>query len=71
MTDQRFVMDTNIFILLFNERLAESLPTGGIRCSVITKMEPLSFPDLSADEETLIRDRLSSITVHALGGKPV
>jgi predicted nucleic acid-binding protein len=66
MTNQRFVVDTNIFILLFNERLVEPLPTGDISCSIITEMELLSFPDLSAAEERLIRERLSSIMVHAL-----
>ena len=46
MNTDRFLVDTNIFILLFNDSLAEPLPDGEIVCSVITEMELLSFPDI-------------------------
>ncbi len=47
----RFLLDSNIFILLFNNRLSENLPEGEIACSIITEMELLSFPRLSVQEE--------------------
>ena len=60
----RFLLDSNIFILLFNDRLSENLPEGEIACSIITEIELLSFPLLSAQEEKIIRDCLSAIAVY-------
>ena len=60
----RFLLDSNIFILLFNDQLSENLPKGEIACSIITEMELLSFPRLSAQEEKMIRDCLSAIAVY-------
>ncbi len=60
----RFLLDSNIFILLFNDRLSENLPEGEIACSIITEMELLSFPRLSAQEEKMIRNCLSTIAVY-------
>lgn len=62
----RFVIDTNIFILLFNDRLAEPLPAGELSCSVITEMELLSFPQLTRSEEALIRERLAELAVYTI-----
>lgn len=56
MNSERFVIDTNIFILRVNDRLAELLPRGEIICSVITEIELLSFPALTSAEETLLRN---------------
>lgn len=59
-----FVLDTNVFILLFNGRLAENLPEGDFVCSIVTEIELLSFPRLTAAEEGLIRAHLAEIRVH-------
>ena len=64
MNTDRFLVDTNIFILLFNDSLAEPLPDGEIVCSVITEMELLSFPDITPSEEILIRTMLADMTVY-------
>ena len=63
MSQQRFLLDTNIFILLFNQRLAEPIPAGVHLCSVMTELELLSFPSLTQEEEKLIRDRIADMTV--------
>lgn len=60
----RFLLDSNIFILLFNNRLSENLPEGEIACSIITEMELLSFPRLCVQEEKMIRWCLSTIAVY-------
>ena len=67
MSSERFVIDTNIFILRSNDRLAELLPRGEIICSVITEMELLSFPKLTSSEETLIRTALSKVAIYGIG----
>ena len=66
MNSERFLIDTNIFILLFNNRLAEPLPRGEIACSVITEMELLSFPALTPSEEALIREMLANVTIYGI-----
>ncbi|MCB9076010.1 MAG: type II toxin-antitoxin system VapC family toxin [Anaerolineaceae bacterium] len=60
MESERFLIDTNIFILLFNDRLTESFPDGEIGYSIITEMELRSFPALTSAEEILIRDQLAT-----------
>ena len=67
MNTDRFLVDTNIFILLLNERLAEPLPDGEIVCSVITEMELLSFPAITPPEEALVRKMLADMTVYDIG----
>jgi predicted nucleic acid-binding protein len=52
------VVDTNIFILLFNNRLDEAIPGGNLGYSVITEIELLSFATLSQTDEQLIRSHL-------------
>ena len=66
MNSERCVIDTNIFILRINDRLAELLPRGEIICSVITEMELLSFPKLTSSEETLIRAALSKVSIYGI-----
>jgi predicted nucleic acid-binding protein len=66
MSANRFILDTNIFILLFNDRLLDALPDGELGCSVITEMELLSHPSLTASEEALIQERLSVLTVYGI-----
>ena len=61
---ERFLIDTNIFILLFNDRLAESLPDGEIVCSIITEIELLSLPTLTSAEDVIIRERLAELTIY-------
>lgn len=56
-----YLIDTNIFILLFNGQLADPVPEGVLGYSVITEIELLSFPNLSKEDEVLIRDRLSAL----------
>jgi hypothetical protein len=50
------------FILLECDRLVNPLPSGQYFVSVITEIELLSYPSLSSDEETQIRDFLTKIT---------
>ena len=66
MNSERFVIDTNIFILRINDRLAELLPRGEIICSVITEIELLSFPALTSAEETLLRAMLARVAVYGI-----
>lgn len=66
MNTERFVIDTNIFILRFNERLADLLPRGEIICSIITEIELLSFSKLTSAEETLIRDTLAKLAIYGI-----
>ena len=66
MNSERFVIDTNIFILRVNDRLAELLPRGEIACSVITEIELLSFPALTSAEETLLRATLARVAVYGI-----
>ena len=66
MNSERFVIDTNIFILRVNDRLAELLPRGEIACSVITEIELLSFPALTSSEEALLRSTLARVAVYGI-----
>ncbi|NES22438.1 MAG: type II toxin-antitoxin system VapC family toxin [Symploca sp. SIO3E6] len=54
-----YLIDTNIFILLFNNRLQEPIPEGDLSYSVITEIELLSFPNLSEEDEALIQQNLA------------
>lgn len=51
-----YLLDTNVVIYLVNGRLASPLPEGRYSISVITEIELLSFPGLSAEEEKRILD---------------
>ena len=61
-----YLLDTNIFILLFNSNLAESIPNGKLGYSVITEIELLSFSRLTKDEENLIRENIKHLHQAAL-----
>lgn len=56
-----YVVDTNIFILLFNGSLDEVVPEGGLGFSVITEIELLSFANLSKADEKLIQYQLREL----------
>ncbi len=64
MATDAFLVDTNIFIALFNDRLSQQLPTEVMACSVITEMELLSYPKLSFEDDILIRSYLADLTIH-------
>ena len=66
MNSERFVVDTNIFILRFNDRLADLWPRGEIICSIITEIELLSFSKLTSAEEALIRDTLAKLAIYGI-----
>lgn len=61
-----YCIDTNIFILLFNNRLKENIPEGDLVCSMITEIELLSFPALPPNEELLIRERLALLKIYRI-----
>ena len=54
-----YSIDTNILILLFNNRLQEPIPGGKLSYSVITEIELLSFPNLSQEDEVAIQQNLA------------
>ncbi|MDB9541388.1 type II toxin-antitoxin system VapC family toxin [Anabaenopsis arnoldii] len=56
-----YLIDTNIFISLFNQELTQPVPNGNIGYSVITSIEILSFKGLSLEEENLIRSTLKTL----------
>jgi len=58
-----YLFDTNILIYLLNNRLAENLPSGRYGYSVITEIELLSFPALTATDAQIINSYLSNIVL--------
>jgi predicted nucleic acid-binding protein len=56
-----YLIDTNIFISLFNQELTQPIPNGNIGYSVITSIEILSFKGLSLQEDNLIRSTLKTL----------
>ncbi len=63
LTQSLILLDTNVALYFLGGRLANPLPSGRYFVSVITEIELLSYPSLSPDEETQIRDFLTKITV--------
>jgi len=63
LTQSLILLDTNVVLYFLGGRLANPLPSGRYFVSVITEIELLSYPSLSPDEETQIRDFLTKITV--------
>ena len=55
--------DTNVALYLLGGRLAAPLPTGDYGVSVITEMELLAWPSLTAEETAKVRAFLDSITL--------
>ncbi|MFB2877097.1 type II toxin-antitoxin system VapC family toxin [Floridanema aerugineum] len=68
MTEPLILLDTNIVLYYLGGRLTNPLPSGNYFISVITEIELLSYPSLSADEELQIRNFLAKITVVGLDG---
>jgi predicted nucleic acid-binding protein len=63
LTQPLILLDTNVVLYFLGGRLANPLPLGQYFVSVITEIELLSYPSLTPDEETQIRDFLTKITV--------
>ncbi|MEO1395584.1 MAG: type II toxin-antitoxin system VapC family toxin [Cyanobacteria bacterium J06634_5] len=61
-----YLLDTNIFILLFDNRLIEKIPDGNLTYSIITEIELLSFAGLHQTDEKLIRHHLHQLQAIAL-----
>jgi predicted nucleic acid-binding protein len=59
----KFLLDTNAVLYLLGGRLAASLPIGHYHVSVISEMELLSYPKLTADAEKEIQSFLGTVTV--------
>lgn len=57
----KYLLDTNALIYAINRKL--KLPKKKYAVSVITKMELLSWPQLSHEDEQQLRDILSAIAV--------
>ncbi|MGK7945674.1 MAG: type II toxin-antitoxin system VapC family toxin [Microcystaceae cyanobacterium] len=57
-----YLIDTNIFISLFNDQLFDPIPDGELGYSVITKIELLSFKSLSQEETKLIQASLKTLS---------
>jgi predicted nucleic acid-binding protein len=57
------VLDTNVALYYLGGRLINPLPEGQYFVSVITEIELLSYPSLSFEQEVLIRDFLTNVTV--------
>ena len=66
MSQALIVLDTNVALYYLGGRLINPLPAGQYFVSVITEIELLSYPNLSSEEEVLIRDFLTNFTVVAL-----
>ena len=47
----RYLLDTNVVLYLLGGRLAEDLPKGEFFISIVTRLEVLSYPGLSAEDE--------------------
>ena len=57
------LLDTNVALYLLGGKLAAPLPPGEYGVSVITEMELLSWPSLTAQEEERVNSFLSTVTV--------
>lgn len=57
------LLDTNVALYLLGGRMAAPLPVGSYGVSVITEMELLAWPSLTAEEEQKVRDFLSELSI--------
>jgi predicted nucleic acid-binding protein len=57
------LLDTNVALYLLGGRIASPLPSGTYGVSVITEMELLAWPSLSAEEERAVRKFLDHVTI--------
>jgi len=64
MPSNSYLLDTNTIIYALQRRV--TLPTADYSISVITEMELLSFPQLSNQEEKVIRKLLSYFSIISL-----
>jgi predicted nucleic acid-binding protein len=64
----KFALDSNVIIYEIDGRLASPLPAGAYVVSVVSKIELLSYPGISAPEEKALKEFLESVTV--LGVEP-
>jgi predicted nucleic acid-binding protein len=64
MPSNSYLLDTNTIIYALQRRV--TLPTADYSISVITEMELLSFPQLSNQEEKVIRKLLSHFSIISL-----
>lgn len=60
------LLDTNVALYLLGGRLAAPLPAGDYGISVITEMELLAWPSLTAEEEDKVHGFLGQLTVREL-----
>lgn len=57
------LLDTNVALYLLGGRLAAPLPAGSYGISVITEMELLAWPSLTAQEEQKVREFLARLSI--------
>ena len=62
-----YLLDTNAVIYLHKGLLAEALPLGHHFISIITEIELLSFPALTANQEKAIQELLVDVPVIGIG----
>ena len=69
MTDNRFVLDTNAAIyLLKSGSVPEPVASADFALSVITRMELLAKPDITAEDEAELRSFMADLTVVPITG---
>lgn len=59
----RYVLDTNVVLYFFDDKLAAPLPSSELYVSIVTEIELLSFKKLSAATERRIREFLAEVSV--------
>ncbi|TGM36343.1 type II toxin-antitoxin system VapC family toxin [Leptospira levettii] len=59
----RWLLDTNAIIYIQKGMVKESLPDNDVSLSIISRIELLSFPDLSSTDKSFLNDFLSNFDV--------
>jgi len=62
----KYVLDTKVILFHFGGRLANPLPLPDSSVSIMSRIELLSYPDISGSEERKVRDFLRWIPVFPL-----
>ena len=57
------LLDTNVALYLLGGHIASPLPVGSYGVSVITEMELLAWPSLTAEEEKKVQEFLGQVTI--------
>lgn len=57
------ILDTNVVLYYLANRLAQELPEGPVCVSVMTELELLAYPDMTADEQARITGFLSRVNI--------